>query len=960
MYSHQPLGRTLTSVESSSSNATVRRQRVRSVSTSSLSSTGSLLSLRARLNLSDRRSSLSTILGRGSQAQSKIPSAQPTLRLNFVDEDGSETCATEEESTLELDVAERFIPQDHDTEVGEEVPDFPESPEPKAFKRWVSTLRRKRLAKPAAVIPRSERWTLDDFEEMRSSPGERRPSQHQKSSSYASSAGFVTAVKTATSTIATASIATMSRRSSRWRYGHQNSSMMSGSDPRPSIDTQRSVVDAAAIQRSRRRREKLEELVRTEEGYLADLKALSNALFTLLGRLASLQGYVRQCASSTLAKLIAVHHSLLVQLRRVVPVVDYAPSLQHGKMHLRWYSTDGAVPTRKKFGSLRPTRRSLDTNRSSSGAGEPHLLCDPSIVAAVIKIFDEHIPLFSAYEEFSEHYELVRFAVEQAQQSTASWPKYDTAIETLAYTLNPVHTRDANKKKALTVKDLLIKPIQRLPKYPLLFKDLQKLTPVCDGPNCHEAVNPLVAKLESACETVNQSRHSLDTKRLLESTWLISERLSFHNQLPRAAFIELLGSVRLCGCLHIAYRTKDSVKGRYVICVLFETTFLLATADEYDCKYKVLAGVALANATIAEADNGQGLQCHTAPHSWKVVYEHQTKMYEIMFTACSAVEADTWREGIVSSAEVTALDRNRGPFELYSPLVEEMKTVGKAIGNAGSFIRRMSRESIQRAATVASTTNLSQVIIKNTQACKEALDNSSKATLQLPRSQSVATPSHVQTLAPRRADRVRLETLLSDVWTRDMLPYPGMTPRRSDPIRASANHVMRKFSMASITSNFSTSKRNASYSSMASSFRKEDMPPPKVPDQTERQRSKPSRPPLVDFHNAPEAFLPEDFDLSSTTKHKRSALRTFTLNMERPFSPLMGENRPAAMRRTQSVRNVDAAAPVPVYSVIQERVPTPGPFGPRVAVDSQATAEDANTKTPRKMKSRNRLLRMFA
>ncbi|TKA60905.1 hypothetical protein B0A55_12795, partial [Friedmanniomyces simplex] len=477
----------------------------------------------------------------------------------------------------------------------------------------------------------------------------------------------------------------------------------------------------------------------------------------------------------------------------------------------------------------------------------------------------------------------------------------------------------------------------------------------------------------ASCEQVNQSRHSLDKKRLLESTWLISERLSFHNQLPRAAFLKLLGPVILCGCLHIAYRSKDSVKGRYVICVLFNTTLLLAGADEDDSKYNVLAGLALANSTIAEADNGRGLQCHTAPHSWKVVYEHHTKMYEIMFTACSAAEADTWRQRIVACAAeqaTAALDRTRGIFELYSPLVEDMKTVGKAIGNAGSFIRRMSRESIRRAATVASTTNLSQVIIKNTQACKEALDNSSRSTLQLPRSQSVATPSHVQTLAPRRADRVRLEALLSDVWTKDALPYPGMAPRRSDPIRASANHVMRKFSMASITSNFSTAKRNASYTSIPSSARKEDMPPPRSTKPSIRERGKTSsRPPLVDFHNAPEAFLPEDFDLSlgGTAKRKRSALRTFTLSMERPFTPLMGENKPAAaaaalLRRTQSVRDVENGAPPPprVYTVVQQRAGTPAPAMMGVEEGAMTTAGEGVAKTPRKMKSRHRLMRMFA
>ncbi|KAK1073455.1 hypothetical protein LTR74_001864 [Friedmanniomyces endolithicus] len=990
------LGRSLSSVESVGSSATVRRRKIRSLSSSSLSSTGSLLSLGSRVNNSERRHSLSAIFGRGSHTGHHATTDQPTIRLNDVDEDGSEAYFSDDGSTVGINTAQHSTCEDNAADTREHFPDLPDSPEPKAFRRWVSTLRRKKLQGAVPVTPRSQRWTLDDFDARHISSSERRPSQHHKSNSIASSAAFVTAVKSASSTIATASIATMSRRNSRWRRGQQHSSILSGSEPRPSVDTQRSVMDAAAIQRSRRRREKLEELVRTEEGYLADLKALSSALFTLLGRLTNLQGYVRSCATTTLSRMIAVHHSLLCRLQQAVPSSDYAPVMQRGKGHMRWYSIDGAVPTRKRLGSLRQERRSLDTSRSSSGNGEPHLLCDPSVVLAVTTIFDEHIAKFSAYDDFGEQYELVRFAVEQAQQSTACWPEYDTAIETLAYTLNPVQSRDANRRKALSVKDLLIKPIQRLPRYVLLLNDLQKLTPVCDGPNAHEALGPVIAKLEASCEQVNRSRNSLDKKRLLGSTWLISERLSFHNQLPRAAFVKLLGPVTLCGCLLIAYRSKDSVKGRYAICVLFDTTLLLAGADEDACKYNVLAGVALANSTIAEADNGKGIQCHTAPHSWKMVYEHHTKMYEIMFTACSAVEADAWRQRILACAAqqaTAALDRTRGVFELHSPLVEDMKTVGKALGNAGSFIRRMSQESIRRAATVASTTNLSQVIIKNTQACKEALDNSSRSTLQLPRSQSVATPSHVQTLAPRRADRVRLEALLADVWTKTLLPYPGIAPRRSDPLRASANHVMRKFSMASITSNFSTAKRNASYTSIATTTaarsREDPTPPPPSiltkPSLRERavasntnttNNNNPSattRPPLVDFHNAPEAFLPEDFDLSgSTAKRKRSALRTFTLSMERPFSPLIGgggggENKPAGLlRRTQSVRgggegDAGTVAPVvPVYSVVQQRAGTPGPGAGLVGEGGTAAGDEEMGKTARKVGSRNVLRRIFA
>ena len=122
--------------------------------------------------------------------------------------------------------------------------------------------------------------------------------------------------------------------------------------------------------------------------------------------------------------------------------------------------------------------------------------------------------------------------------------------------------------------------------------------------------------------------------------------------------------------------------------------------------------------------------------------------------------------------------------------------------------------------------------------------------------------------------------------------------------------------------------------------------------------------------------MPADFELHDpAAKRKKSAFRTLTMTMERPFSPLLGnENKPSGLRRAQSVRDMSssAAAPAvpvkpaeekpkaPIYSVVQERPKTPA-----IKADVQKTQakvesrkeQDAPTKTPRKSKSR--LLRLF-
>jgi hypothetical protein len=144
-------------------------------------------------------------------------------------------------------------------------------------RRWLSTLRRRKKQKQPATKPRSPRMKAGESQTLSSSPAKRRQSMHKPSDSQGSSMAFVTAVKSATATIASVSIATVSRRTTPWRRGQQRSSLVSETDPRPSIDSQRSILDEAARQRSRKRRAKLEELIRSEESYLADIKALGKA-----------------------------------------------------------------------------------------------------------------------------------------------------------------------------------------------------------------------------------------------------------------------------------------------------------------------------------------------------------------------------------------------------------------------------------------------------------------------------------------------------------------------------------------------------------------------------------------------------------------------------------------------------------------------------------------------------------
>lgn len=161
---------------------------------------------------------------------------------------------------------------------------------------------------------------------------------------------------------------------------------------------------------------------------------------------------------------------------------------------------------------------------------------------------------------------------------------------------------------------------------------------------------------------------------------------------------------------------------------------------------------------------------------------------------------------------------------LFFILLLDIRPLGYVFGLPGTLTRRVS---IQRAATVSPRTNVCQVIIKNTNALKDYNDTHNLVSNSISRSQSLLSTNRVLVLAPKRVERLRMEYALTDVWTRDMLPFPGMSPNRGEHlIRTSASSMMRKLSRASITSSFTKrSTSNASFLDDKVAFVQDDIAP---------------------------------------------------------------------------------------------------------------------------------------
>lgn len=186
----------------------------------------------------------------------------------------------------------------------------------------------------------------------------------------------------------------------------------------------------------------------------------------------------------------------------------------------------------------------------------------------------------------------------------------------------------------------------------------------------------------------------------------------------------------------------------------------------------------------------------------------------MILCACSAREEEQWRSDLLklSAKEVQIQTEDPATFPaLFSMIALDIRSLGYVFGLPGTLTRRLS---IQRAATLNPKTNNLQVIIRNTHTLKNHCDSQISALDSISRSQSLLTTNRAVILAPKRVERLRMEYGLTDVWTKDLLPYPGMSTNRGEHlIRTSASSMMRKLSRASKTGSFK--KRSASCVSLA-------------------------------------------------------------------------------------------------------------------------------------------------
>ncbi|KKF94668.1 Phosphatidylinositol 3 4 5-trisphosphate-dependent Rac exchanger 2 protein [Ceratocystis platani] len=186
------------------------------------------------------------------------------------------------------------------------------------------------------------------------------------------------------------------------------------------------------------------------------------------------------------------------------------------------------------------------------------MFAEAQVTEDVAKIFTRKMSRFFIYKEYGANYEIMTKDVAAAHRLMPQWDTYQKGLETLAMSLCSSISHENASRKALTIGDLLVKPIQRICRYPLMFGELLKFTPSEDCPNSHMAVEEALIRVREATTEINKAPTDARMKTTLERTWMLQDRLVFSNQATCSPKEELEWKSRLKSRINMNLEWKDA------------------------------------------------------------------------------------------------------------------------------------------------------------------------------------------------------------------------------------------------------------------------------------------------------------------------------------------------------------------------------------------------------------------
>ncbi|KAJ2068434.1 hypothetical protein GGI08_000872 [Coemansia sp. S2] len=191
------------------------------------------------------------------------------------------------------------------------------------------------------------------------------------------------------------------------------------------------------------------------------------------------------------------------------------------------------------------------------------LLRRASHVVAVAQLFAAEAVGFEAYIGYCSHYHWLCGTLDLLEAD----PEWSGFLGEVQAQIN-VHCG----KRRLGLRDFLIKPVQRICKYPLFLKDLVKHTNQTVEATAHAELSSALVLICSVCEAIDQEQQRNDSLRLRQA---VLSNYSDNMELP-LNLVSKLGNIVLSGPLRVvSYSNRRSNAPNTLGCVLFRRFFIV-------------------------------------------------------------------------------------------------------------------------------------------------------------------------------------------------------------------------------------------------------------------------------------------------------------------------------------------------------------------------------------------------
>ncbi|CAI7572756.1 unnamed protein product [Penicillium glandicola] len=653
------------------------------------------------------------------------------------------------------------------------------------FKKWMNTFRGRKNVSPTIQRRFVEGWSDS------SSHGSQ---GHQSSTSDSSQLG---AFKTTTASIGSQSlIRSRTTIESATNQSMRSDARHSGESSRP---TSGQHSDEASETRATRRRHILQELVVTESDYVLGLKALIGVL-TIFD--------TRREIYDNIQEILGIHERFLTQIQAASPMS--APQAQQATAsELTSRGITKRIGT-MDLGSLRGLQQRSLRTRALKASVNQHLMTLAAEPSEGLEVARELEKLASIGISMGVHALTGNFIgtfipcdVALLRRSIANWTIYDQGIEALSKSVASTERRRQEDSKSMTLNDLLIKPIQRVCKYPLVLQDLIRATPVSDCPSSHDGIQQALDSIRGLVARINLAAGNPINKDRIHRTLALQDKVDISKLRALEGIYKDLGPLVMCGVLHVTYQMAETTNGEFMVCVLFHRYLLFAKGIDDLRRLEAVACIYLDSLKIDTLQNGRGLCSYGCMFSWKLLFEDQDENYEFVLSASSAVEEKQWNTEIlkVCAALVKMAQPRTWEPRKYSFLDLQLVPLDHVQYTVSSMARRSSMDAM----AISRKSRIQHVVIKKTHYPRHTDEAVIKAEGEIERPKTPADRSAL-TLTARRSDRIRLERLIPEVYTEDLLPFPGMVLGRGDLFRRpsiirrlSRHHGFTRRSSAEVT-----------------------------------------------------------------------------------------------------------------------------------------------------------------